>query len=71
MDTLKALRQEEEKFLRQLSSARQQLETVRAAMKLLGGNATGKKKRRVSKAARARMAKAQKARWAKIKSKSA
>ncbi len=71
MDILKALRQEEEKFLRQLSSARQQLETVRAAIKLMGGKAAGKKKRFVSKASRARMAKAQRARWAKIKSKSA
>jgi len=71
MDILKALRREEGKFLRQLDSARQQLETVREAIKILGGKAAGKKKRVVSKAARARMAKAQRARWAKIKSKSA
>ncbi len=67
MDILKALRQEEEKFLQQLSSARQQLETVRAAIKLMGGKAAGKKKRFVSKAARAKMARAQKERWKKIK----
>ncbi len=67
MDILKALRQEEEKFLKQLSNARQQLETVRAAMKLLGDKATGKKKRFVSKASRAKMAKAQRERWRKIK----
>jgi hypothetical protein len=67
MDILKALRREEAKFLKQLDSARQHLDTVRAAMQILAGKATGKKKRRVSKAARAKMAKAQKARWAKIK----
>ena len=71
MDILKALRQEEEKFLQQLSSARQQLATIRSAIKLMGGKSSGKKKRFVSKAARAKMAKAQKERWKKIKSKSA
>ena len=71
MNILKALRAEESKFMKQVSSATQQLETVRAAIKLLGGkNSSGKstrKKRFVSKAARARMAKARRARWAKIK----
>jgi hypothetical protein len=35
-------------------------------MKLLDGKATGKKKRRVSRAARAKRAQAQRARWRKI-----
>lgn len=69
---IRALRREEKKFLRQMEDARQQLETVREAVKLLsGGKATGKKKRFVSTAVRAKMAKAQKERWRKIKSKSA
>jgi hypothetical protein len=72
MDILKALRTEETKFLHQVDAANQQLETVRAAIKLLsrnGGSArsSGRKRRFVSKAARAKMAKAQRARWAKIK----
>jgi hypothetical protein len=67
VNILQALKKEETKFLKQLDSARQQLETVRAAMKVLGGNTTGKKKRFVSKASRARMAKAQKERWKKIR----
>jgi DNA transposition AAA+ family ATPase len=54
-----------------MDAARQQLETVRAAIKVLSGNnGSGKvtrKKRFVSKTARAKMAKAQKERWAKIK----
>jgi hypothetical protein len=54
VNILRALKKEEAKFLKQLDSTRQQLETVRAAMKVLGGKATGKKKRFVSKVARAR-----------------
>ena len=46
MDILAALRQEEAKFEKQVNVAQQQLDTVRAAMKLLGrmngsGKATG------------------------------
>ena len=70
MDILKALRAEESKFLQQMEAARQQVETIRAAIKLLGGTVSkpvAGKKRFVSKAARAKMAKAQKERWAKIK----
>jgi hypothetical protein len=70
MNILKALRAEESKFMKQISSGTQQLETVRAAIKLLGGRNSSKstrKKRFVSKAARAKMARAQRARWAKIK----
>ena len=37
MDILAALSQEEAKFEKQVNVAQQQLETVRAAMKLLGG----------------------------------
>jgi hypothetical protein len=48
MDILKALRAEEEKF-------RQQLETVRAAIKLLEGKSTSKGKRGMSATARNRM----------------
>jgi hypothetical protein len=37
MDILAALRQEEAKFEKQVNVAQQQLDTVRAAIKLLGG----------------------------------
>jgi hypothetical protein len=43
MDILAALRQEEAKFEKQVNAAQQQLDNVRAAIKLLGGmNVTGK-----------------------------
>jgi hypothetical protein len=43
MDIIAALRQEEAKFEKEVSAAQQQLDTVRAAMKLLGGmNGSGK-----------------------------
>jgi hypothetical protein len=43
MDILAALKQEEAKFEKQVNAAQQQLDTVRAAMKLLGGmNGSGK-----------------------------
>ena len=80
MDILAALRQEEAKFEKQVNVAQQQLDTVRAAMKLLGlmnssgtttgrssGKATGKKKRVMSAAAKARISKASKDRWAKFR----
>jgi len=72
MDILAALRQEEAKFEKQASAAQQQLDTVRAAMKLLGGmngsgKMTGKKKWVMSAAARAKISKATKARWAKFR----
>jgi hypothetical protein len=80
MDIIAALRQEEAKFEKEVSAAQQHLDTVRAAMKLLGGmNGTGKatgsssakvtggKKRVMSAAARAKMAKAQKERWAEFR----
>jgi hypothetical protein len=43
MDILGALKQEEAKFEKQVNAAQQQLDTVRAAMKLLSGmNGSGK-----------------------------
>ena len=43
MDILAALKQEEAKWEKQVSEAQQQLDNVRAAMKLLGGmNGSGK-----------------------------
>ena len=43
MDILAALRQEEAKFEKQVNVAQQQLDNVRAAMKLLGGMNNGGK----------------------------
>jgi hypothetical protein len=80
MDILVALKQEEAKWEKVLSAAQQQLDNVRAAIKLLGGmgssakaagsssgKTTGGKKRVMSAAARAKMAEAQKERWAKFR----
>jgi predicted nucleic acid-binding Zn-ribbon protein len=72
MDILAALRQEEEKWKKQANAAQQQLDTVRAAIKLLGGmdssgKTTGRKKRVLSAAARAKISKATKERWAKFR----
>lgn len=75
MNILAALRKAEAKLQKQADKARQQLDNVRAAMKILGrevasgGKPIGRKKRFVSKAARAKMAKAQRERWAKVKAK--
>jgi len=75
MDILAALKREVTKFEKQVSTAQQQLDTVRAAMKLFGGmSSNGRptgKKRFLSKAARAKIARAQRKRWAKVKAKSA
>ena len=71
MDILTALKQEEAKWKKQASVAQQQLDTVRAAMKLFSGKTTGKrtggKKRVMSAAARAKISKATKERWAKFR----
>jgi hypothetical protein len=80
MDILAALRQEEAKWEKEVSAAKQQLDNVRAAMKLLGGigssgkatgnssdKTTGGKKRVMSAAARAKISKASKERWAKLR----
>ena len=71
MDILAALRQEEAKWKKRSEQARQQLEIVQAAMKLFrgktAGKRTGRKKRVMSAAARAKISKATKERWAKIR----
>ncbi len=71
MDILAALRQEEAKWKKQSEQARRQLEIVQAAMKLFrgktAGKRTGRKKRVMSAAARAKISKATKERWAKIR----
>jgi hypothetical protein len=72
MNILAALKREEAKFEKQVNTAQQQLDTVRAAMKLLGGmngsgKAVGKKKRVMSAAARAKIGRATKERWAKFR----
>jgi hypothetical protein len=63
MDILKALQAEESKF-------QQQLDTIQAAIKLLGGKSAGKngrKKRVLSPAGRARIAAAARRRWARVR----
>ena len=80
MDILAALRQEEAKWEKEVRAAKQQLDNVRAAIKLLGGTGSsvkttgsstvktpGAKKRVMSAAARARISKATKERWAKFR----
>jgi len=75
MDILKALRAEESKFLKQMDEARQQVDTIRTAIKLLGGNSaangnrntSGTKRKRMSAEGRARIAAAQRKRWAKVR----
>ena len=74
MDILEALRQEEAKWKKQAAAAQQQLDTVRTAIKLLGGlsssgKPTGKKRKKnvMSAATKAKIAKAAKERWAKIR----
>jgi hypothetical protein len=75
MDILKALRAEESKFLGQMEAARQQVDTIRAAIKLLGGkssvngnrDSSGTTRRKMSAEGRARIAAAQRKRWAKVK----
>jgi hypothetical protein len=48
MDILGALRQEEAKWEKEVSAAQQQLDNVRAAMKLLGGTVAVVKRLAVS-----------------------
>jgi hypothetical protein len=72
MDILAALKQEEAKLRKQADKVRQQLDALRGAMKILGGKGgsgkpTGRKKRVMSAAARAKISKATKARWAKFR----
>jgi hypothetical protein len=75
MDILAALKREEAKFEKMVDAARQQLETVRAALNLFGGTRRGgrtasktkRKKNVMSAATKAKIAKSAKKRWAKIK----
>ena len=73
MNILAALRQAEAKLQKQADKVRQQLDNVRAAIKILGreeasgGKPIGRKKRVMSAAARAKIARAQRKRWAKIR----
>ena len=73
MNILAALRKAEANLQKQADKARQQLDAVRAAIKILGrkvargGKRVGKKKRVMSAAARARISKATKARWVKFR----
>jgi hypothetical protein len=76
MNILSALRQAEAKLKKQADKARQQLDAVRAAMKILGRGTTnsakpiGRKKWVMSAAARAKISRAQRKRWAKVNAKS-
>ena len=73
MDILAALRQAEAKLKKQADTVRKQLDAVRAARKILGrevasgGKPTGRKRGKMSAAARARIGKATKERWAKFR----
>jgi hypothetical protein len=73
MNILATLRREAAKLQKRVDKARQQLDNVRAAMKILGRGTTnsakpiGRKKRVMSAAARAKISKATKARWAKFR----
>ena len=73
MNILAALGRDEARLKKQADKARQQLDNVRAAMKILGrevasgGKPIGRKKRVMSAAARAKISKATKARWAKFR----
>jgi hypothetical protein len=73
MNILAALRREEAKLQKHADKVRQQLHAVRAARKILGreaasgGKPIGRKRRKMSAAARARIGKATKARWAKFR----
>ncbi len=79
MNILATLRHAEAKLKKQADKARQQLDNVRAAIRILGREVAsrgkrigkkkrvGKKKRKMSAAARARIGKATKARWARFR----
>jgi hypothetical protein len=73
MNILAALKREEAKLQKHADKVRQQLDALRAATKILGrgvakgGKRIGKKKRKMSAAARARISKATKARWAEFR----
>ena len=72
MNILAALTQAEAKLKKQADTVRKQLDAVRAAVKVLGrevasGGKVGKRKRKMSAAARARIGKATRKRWAKFR----
>jgi len=73
MNILAALTKAEAKLKTQADTVRKQLDAVRAAVKILGrevagsGKRIGKKKRKMSAAARARIGKATKERWARFR----
>jgi len=79
MNILAALTQAEAKLKKQADKVRQQLQALRAARKILGREVgsggkpigkkkrVGKKKRKMSAAARAKIGKATKERWAKFR----
>ena len=72
MNILAVLRKAEAKLQKQADKARQQLDAVRAARKILGrevasGGKVGRKKRTMSAAARAKIGKATRERWAKFR----
>ena len=73
MNIFAALKREEAKLQKHANKARQQLDAVRAAVKILGrevvssGKRIGRKKRKMSAAARAKIGKATKLRWAKFR----
>src|SRR5712691_12458918 len=72
MNILAALRRAETKLKKQADWVRQQLDAVRAARKILGrevasSGKVGRKKRKMSAAARAKIGKATKERWARFR----
>jgi hypothetical protein len=71
MDLLAAIKREERKLQKELSTLQGHLSGVRAAAKALGSKASREvaqvKKRVMSAAARAKISKASKARWAKFR----
>jgi hypothetical protein len=71
MDIIKALKREEAKLEKNVKSALKHLNIIRATMNFFGGSAkpklAGRKRRKMSAAARARMAKGQQARWVKVR----
>ena len=73
MNILAALKREEAKLQKQADKVRQQLDAVRAARKILGGEVAsggkpiGRKKPVMSAAARAKIGKATRERWAKFR----
>ena len=68
MDIVNVLRKAETKLKKQADHIANQLASLRTAIGALGGK-SGKRRRKLSKEARAKIAKAQRARWAKVRQK--